>query len=67
MTVKKVTVSQVQGLGDAVSIVTRLTGIDQVVGAIEKATGADCGCDQRRELLNRLVPFRFQPEERKTK
>ena len=44
-----------QGLGDLVEEVTKRTGIKSLV---EKVTGKDCGCDKRRDKLNKLVPFR---------
>jgi hypothetical protein len=44
-----------KGLGDAVERVTEATGIKAVVKFI---AGEDCGCDERKELLNRLIPFK---------
>ena len=48
---------QMKGLGDVVNAVTTRTGIKSVVDKVSKATGVDCGCDKRREKLNKLVPF----------
>lgn len=45
---------RVRGLGDAVEVVTRATGIKAVV---EKVTGGCGGCGKRRDQLNELVPF----------
>lgn len=43
-------------LGDLVADVTHATGLDRVSQTYTKLTGKDCGCDQRQESLNRLVP-----------
>lgn len=43
-----------KGLGDLVDKVTTKTGIKAVVETIN----SDCGCKQRREKLNTLVPFK---------
>lgn len=48
---------KIRGLGDIVDAVTTATGIKRVVEAVSKATGVPCGCQKRRELLNKLVPF----------
>ena len=44
-----------RGIGDMVQKVTEKTGIKAVV---EKVTGGGCGCNKRRDKLNKLVPFR---------
>lgn len=46
-----------RGLGDAIEAATKATGIKSVVEKVSKATGVDCGCNKRREKLNKLVPF----------
>jgi hypothetical protein len=46
------------GLGDLVEKVTVNTGIKRIVDKIAKATGKDCGCNKRKDALNRLVPFK---------
>lgn len=50
-----------KGLGDKVEQFTKATGIKKVVDAISEATGIDCGCEERKELLNKLFP-RKDPE-----
>ncbi len=45
-----------KGLGDTVENVLEATGIAKVV----KAIAPDCGCEERKAALNRLVPY-FQP------
>lgn len=47
-----------KGFGDTVAKVTQLTGIKSVAKAISKKTGRDCGCDKRRDSLNRVIPYR---------
>ncbi len=48
-----------KGLGDTIEQITEATGIKKVVKAI---AGEDCGCDQRKEKLNKLFPYSRQPE-----
>jgi hypothetical protein len=43
-------------LGDAVAVVTHATGIDCVAACYTEITGKDCGCDKRRQFLNRWFP-----------
>lgn len=49
---------RMDGLGDVVEAVTEATGIKQVVEAVAKARGKDCGCQRRRDKLNKMIPFR---------
>ena len=48
-----------KGLGDTIEQFTEATGIKKVVKAI---AGEDCGCDARKELLNKVFPYSRQPE-----
>jgi hypothetical protein len=43
-----------QGLGDTVEKIFEATGIDKLVKFI---AGEDCGCDKRKETLNKLFPY----------
>ena len=43
-----------EGLGDTIEQITEATGIKKVVKAL---FGDDCGCDQRKEILNKLFPY----------
>jgi hypothetical protein len=45
------------GLGDTIEQITEVTGIKSVVEKFSKATGVDCGCDKRKETLNKLFPY----------
>ena len=42
-----------KGLGDTIEKFTRATGIKKVVDTVAKATGKDCGCNKRKDSLNR--------------
>jgi hypothetical protein len=44
-----------KGLGDTIENVFKATKIDKVAKLI---LGDDCGCDERKELLNRLFPYK---------
>jgi len=47
--------SQPKGLGDTIAKITKATGIEKIVKLI---AGDDCGCDERKEILNRKFKFR---------
>lgn len=47
-----------KGLGDTIEKITEATGIKTVVEAVSEATGIDCGCGERKELLNKLFPYK---------
>jgi hypothetical protein len=49
-----------RGLGDTIAKVANATGLAAVAGAWEKVSGRDCGCGERRERLNELVPYERQ-------
>ena len=44
-----------KGLGDSIEKITKATGISDVVKFI---AGEDCGCDERKEKLNELFPYK---------
>ena len=46
-----------RGLGDTIEKITKVTGIKKVVQQVSKATGKDCGCNKRRDTLNRVFPY----------
>ena len=46
-----------RGLGDSIEKFTKATGIKSVVNKIAKATGKDCGCNDKRDSLNRKFPY----------
>lgn len=47
-----------KGLGDTIEKITTVTGVKKVVDTISKAVNADCGCNKRRDTLNRVFPFK---------
>jgi hypothetical protein len=44
-----------EGLGDTIEKVFEKTGIKHVA---KKALGEDCGCNKRKETLNKLFPYK---------
>ena len=48
---------RLEGLGDAVELVTKVTGIKAATEALSKVTGKDCGCAGRKDKLNKQFPF----------
>lgn len=49
-----------KGLGDDIEKITKATGIKAAVDWFSEATGVDCGCDARKEKLNKLFPRKSQ-------
>lgn len=43
-----------KGLGDTIDQITTATGIKSLIKFV---AGEDCGCDQRKEALNKLFPY----------
>jgi chaperonin GroEL (HSP60 family) len=64
-TTKTETTTKSKGLGDTIEKITEATGIKAVVKAI---AGEDCGCDERKEWLNKKFPYKkvqcLDPEEK---
>ena len=50
--------SKSTGVGDTVEKIFEATGVDKLA---KWALGEDCGCQERKEALNRLFPYR-KPE-----
>ena len=46
-----------KGLGDSIEKFTKATGIKKVVNTVSKAVNKDCGCNKRKDTLNRLFPY----------
>jgi hypothetical protein len=51
-----------RGLGDTIAKFTHATGITQAVEAVSNVTGVPCGCKERQEWLNRVVPYRQEQD-----
>jgi len=47
-----------KGLGDSIEKVTKATGIKKATDWIFDKLGKDCGCDTRKEKLNKLFPYK---------
>lgn len=48
-----------KGLGDTISKVTAAAKLDKIAESIAKKLGmADCGCEERREKLNKIFPYK---------
>tara|TARA_B100000519_G_C14235558_1_gene434561 strand:- start:513 stop:728 length:216 start_codon:yes stop_codon:yes gene_type:complete len=50
-------ISRSRGLGDTVEKFTKATGIKKVVDYVAEKTNKDCGCNKRRDTLNRMFPY----------
>lgn len=49
-----VSVMKSKGLGDTIEKITKATGIKKVVDALP----GDCGCNKRKEALNKAFPYK---------
>tara|TARA_R110000824_G_scaffold2998_4_gene13759 strand:- start:3443 stop:3634 length:192 start_codon:yes stop_codon:yes gene_type:complete len=50
-----------KGLGDSIEKFTKATGIKTAVKKVSEALGQeDCGCNARRDSLNRAFPYKKQ-------
>ena len=57
-----------KGLGDTIEKITEATGIKEVVDKIkdwERSVGfyakdKDCGCNKRKDKLNKLFPYNYK-------
>ena len=47
-----------RGFGDTVDKVTAITGIKRIIKGVSDATGKDCGCEARRNALNKMLPYK---------
>jgi len=47
-----------KGLGDTIEQITEVTGIKKAVELFSEFTGLDCGCEERKEKLNKLISYR---------
>jgi len=54
-TKKRTSKKQSAGLGDTIAKITEATGIEALAKFI---AGEDCGCDKRKELLNKIFPYK---------
>ena len=47
-----------KGLGDSIEKFTKATGIKKAVKATANAMGKDCGCNKRKNKLNKMFPYK---------
>ena len=46
-----------KGLGDTIEKITKATGIKTIVDKVSKGLNIPCGCQKRKERLNKAVPY----------
>ena len=46
------------GFGDTVEKFTRQTGIKRLVDNVSKGLNIPCGCEGRRDALNKVLPYK---------
>tara|TARA_R100001594_G_scaffold135079_1_gene176574 strand:+ start:64 stop:261 length:198 start_codon:yes stop_codon:yes gene_type:complete len=54
-----------KGLGDSIEKFTKATGIKTIVDAVNDIRGvkrSDCGCNKRKEILNKRFPYKNMKE-----
>ena len=49
-----------RGLGDTVKKFTDWSGITSMVEYLEVITESDCGCDKRKNWLNKQFPYKLK-------
>tara|TARA_R110000782_G_scaffold22463_2_gene59532 strand:+ start:176 stop:331 length:156 start_codon:yes stop_codon:yes gene_type:complete len=47
-----------QGLGDSIEKLTKATGIKTFVDKVSDGLNIPCGCQQRKETLNKVFPYK---------
>jgi hypothetical protein len=47
-----------KGLGDDIEKFTKATGIKSIVGKVSDRLNIPCGCEGRRDALNKLFPYK---------
>tara|TARA_B100001059_G_scaffold215757_1_gene233533 strand:+ start:65 stop:235 length:171 start_codon:yes stop_codon:yes gene_type:complete len=47
-----------RGLGDSIHKFTKATGVKTMVDKVSKGLNIPCGCQERRDALNNLVPYK---------
>ena len=49
-----------KGLGDTIHKFTTRTGIKTMVDHVSKGLNIPCGCEARRQALNKAVPYKMK-------
>ena len=47
-----------RGLGDVIEKAAKITGAKFVANTVARVTGKNCGCEKRKQLLNKKFPFK---------
>ena len=47
-----------RGLGDSIEKITKKTGVKSMVEVISKGLNVPCGCEGRRDALNKIFPYK---------
>ena len=47
-----------RGLGDDIAKFTKATGIKKMVDTMSKGLNIPCGCEARKNALNKMFPYR---------
>ena len=47
-----------KGLGDTIEKITQATGIKTLTQVVSKTIKKDCGCNERKETLNKMFPYK---------
>ena len=45
-----------KGLGDKIESFTKATGIKKIVDTVSQGLNIPCGCEQRKNVLNKMFP-----------
>jgi hypothetical protein len=46
------------GLGDSIEKFTKATGIKSIVDKVSQGLNIPCGCESRRNALNKILPYK---------
>jgi hypothetical protein len=49
-----------RGLGDSIHKFTTKTGIKTIVDKVSEGLNIPCGCEARRQALNKVVPYKIK-------
>mgnify|MGYP006439508413 FL=1 len=47
-----------KGLGDTIEKITTATGVKHLVELASEKIGKPCGCNKRKEILNKIFPYK---------
>jgi hypothetical protein len=57
-----VNIMKSRGLGDTIHKFTSATGIKTVVDKVSEGLNIPCGCEARRQALNKAVPYKMKKQ-----